>query len=231
MLKVHQVRLWSLALVFVGALSAQCNAQDKASALASVGMQAKDVVLSQFVLNTEAAEPTTGKPLVANGTWSASDSRPTDCPRTTDTCITLIYSVPNTSVACQWTVLLLGDGSGGQVLSENDDAARYYLAQLNPLDSGALVISRPLPVYPQALRSKAAGLNLVLQAKVGTDGIIESVQPVGGFMTMISKGKAFLAPTIQAAKQWTFKPFMIGPRAVKFQTTITFHADEGTFSK
>lgn len=232
MLNVCRVRRWFVpGLLYIGLLFAQCKAQDKTAALASVGLQAKDVVVSQFVVNTEAVEPVTGKPFAADGKWSVSEYRPTDCPRTTETCIKLIYSVPNTRVVCEWDVLLLGDGSSGQVLSENDNAARYFLVRLNSLDSNELAINLPPPVYPEALRSRAAGLNLVLRVNVGTDGNVENVQPIGGFMLIISKGKAFVEPTIQAAKQWRFKPYMIGSRAVKFQTTITVHADQGTFAK
>ena len=175
---------------------AQDTAQNKAAALASLATDAKRVIDSHYTLDAAAKTPKTGKPLSAKGNWSAGEQQPADCPQTQDTCIRLFYRVPEADVDCEWTVVLLGDATSGTVLSENDDAGRYFLAQLNQSDAMALATERKLRVT------------------VGANGEVEQVQTLRG------PGK-FAGLAVDAMKQWRFNPFMIGTRKVRFQTDMT----------
>jgi TonB family protein len=205
-----------LGIGLTGTLSmatAQDTAANKAAALASIGKDAVHVITSQYVFDGETPTPKTGKPLSVKGKWSVGMQAPKDCPQTPDACVSVFYKAPDEDVACEWTVLLLGDGSSGRVLEENDDAARYLIVRMNQSETADLIVERGQPVYPPiALAAHVQG-DVEVRVTVDLDGSIKATQVAGPSML---KGAA-----TDAAKQWRFKPFLIGPRSVRFQTNLT----------
>ena len=181
---------------------AQDTAQGKAAALAGLATDAKRVIDSHYILDASVKTPQTGKPLPAKGQWSAGEQQPADCPQTQDTCIRLFYRVPEADVDCEWTVVLLGDATSGTVLSENDDAARYFIVQLGQSEAMALLTQSPRPVLSS---------NVELSVTVSEDGTVESVLPVRGHPKLNA---------IEAIKQWHFNPLLIGTRRVRFQFAV-----------
>jgi hypothetical protein len=203
------VVLLAVALSCIGlAARAQDTAQNKAAALASLGTDAAHVIASHYTIDASVKTPKTGKSLSSKGKWSAGEQQPADCPQTQDTCIRLFYQVPEADVDCEWTVVLLGDATSGTVLSENDDAARYFLAQLNHSDAMALVVTRKDPMRRSKMESSE------LRVTVGANGEVEQVQILRG-------PHEFTGLAVDAMKQWRFNSFLIGTRKVRFQTDFT----------
>jgi hypothetical protein len=75
-----------------------------------------------------------------------------------------------------------------------------------------LVDKQPQPTYPQ---TDAKG-SVVLSAIIGKDGRIGSVQVVSGPAPLQS-------PSLDAARQWIYKPYLFDGVPVEVQTTITFN--------
>ncbi|MEO7029548.1 MAG: TonB family protein [Acidobacteriaceae bacterium] len=210
-----------LAAVLVVALSgtysiakSQDSAATKAAALASVGGEAVQVIESQYVADGTALVPKTGKPL-SGGKWAVGKQAPKDCPPAAETCVSVFYTVVDAEVRCEWTVMLIGDGSDGRVLEENEDAARYMIVRMNQSDAAALIETRAAAVDPPIARAAHMVGDVVLRVVVGPDGV--PVQAVAVSGPQMLRGAA-----IDAGKRWRFKPYMVGDRAVPFQMEMTF---------
>jgi protein TonB len=77
-----------------------------------------------------------------------------------------------------------------------------------------LLLERTQPSYPK--RALEAGLqgSVVLQALIGTDGVIRDLKLLSGPMLL---GKA----ACEAVKQWRYKPFLLNGHLVEAQTLVT----------
>ena len=179
-----------------------------------VGQRAVQVVLQQSAIDPTVLVQKTGQPVPANGQWSVGKEAPTGCPQP-DTCVRIFYRVPEAEVSCQWTVALNGDGSSGVILDENEDAARYLLRKVPPSDAGALVVTRKQPIYPPIAAAAHVQGPVVLRIFVSNSGVVERALIVSG-------PEMLRATSIDAAKQWVFRPPMAGTEAVRFQTDVTF---------
>ena len=205
--------LLTVALSSAFSARAQDTPESKAAAEAALGNKAVHVITSQYILDGTVKTPKTGKPL-AKGHWSLGRQPPKDCPQTADPCVGVFYQVPEADVICEWTVLLNSDGSSGRVLEENDDAAKYLIANVSQTDVASLVARRIQPTYPPIAEAAHVQGDVALRVTLGIDGVVEDVQPIIG--PAMLKGAA-----IDGVNRWRFKPLMIGPRAVRFQTTVT----------
>ena len=192
---------------------AQDTPESKTAAQAALGNKAVHVITSQYILDGTVKAPKTGQPL-SKGHWSIGRQPPRDCPETTDPCIGVFYQVAEADVICEWTVQLNSDGSSGRVLEENDDAAKYLIANVSQTDAANLVSKRVQPTYPPIGEAAHMQGDVVLRVTLGIDGVVEDIQPISG--PEMLKGAA-----IDGINRWRFKPLMIGPRAVRFQTTVT----------
>jgi TonB family protein len=181
----------------------------------SLGAQAVAVVLKHYAINPSVHHSTTGLPLPADGSWSLSKTRPASCPQTDDKCVEVFYDVPSASVRCSWVVLLNADTTDGQFLDENKDAASYLARVLSRGDAAPLISSRSNPVYPPiAIASQVQG-DVPVNVIVGKQGEVQNAR-------MLS-GPPMLAPaSIDAAKKWTFKPFVVGSNPVPYQVKLVF---------
>jgi len=186
------------------AARAQDSAQNKAAALAGLATDAKRVIDAHYTLDPTVKVSKTGMPLSTKGNWTVGEQQPADCPQTQDTCVRLFYRVPDGDVDCAWTVVLLGDATSGTVLSENDDAARYFIAQVGKSEAMALLTQAQRPMPPSVVE---------LRVTVREDGSVESILPVRGHPRL--NGHA-----IEAVKQWHFNPLLIGARRVRFQFVL-----------
>ena len=77
-----------------------------------------------------------------------------------------------------------------------------------------LLLEKTQPSYPE--RALQAGLqgSVVLQALIGTDGLIRDLKLLSGPMLL---GKA----ASEAVKQWRYKPYLLNGHAVEAQTLVT----------
>ena len=206
----------SCAVVAFAAATIVASAQtDTPPKPVSVGAQAVAVVLKHYVLNPSALHPTTGLTLPLDGSWSISKTRPAACPQTEEKCVEVFYDVPAASVRCSWVVLLNADASDGQFLDENDNAATYLSRVLTKSEASALVTARKNPVYPPI------AVAAQVQGDVFVNGVVDKLGELHG--TRVLSGNAMLQPaSMEAAQKWTFRPMMVGARAVPFQVKLVF---------
>ena len=72
----------------------------------------------------------------------------------------------------------------------------------------------PNPVYPpDAKKAKVQG-KVLLDAVIGKDGTVEK-------LTVISGPEALQKSSLDAVRQWTYKPFLLNGEPVEVKTTIT----------
>jgi TonB family protein len=183
------------------------------SAQESIGQQAVDVVLSNYMLDPTVLVSKTGKPLPADGSWSVGKEPPTICPKTTTPCVRVLYRVPDAEVSCEW-VVLLGDGeTKGAVLDANQDAARYLLEKLPPMEARKFILSGKDPIYPPMARAAHVTGSVKMTIHVSSTGVVDRVAFVDG-PEMLRSAAAV------AVKQWVYKPLIVGSTPVPFQTTV-----------
>jgi TonB family protein len=173
------------------------------------------VVLKHYAVNPHALEPTTQKPLSREGSWSISKTAPASCPQTNEACIEVIYKVPAEAVQCSWVVLLNGDGKDGKFLEENDDTERYFLRVVPKSEASPLLNATKNPVYPPiAMAARVTG-DVVLDAVVGKSGGMRDIFVVSG-PAMLQQA------SLDGARYWSFKPIMLGARAVPYEVKLVF---------
>jgi len=212
------MRAWqriAICIAGVSAASVASAAQTDSTIPRDLAEKAIRVVIAKSVLDPDVRVPKTGKQLPISGKFSVGPTRAESCPKTTDPCVTVFYHVPEADVACEWTVLLLGDPSVGQLLAENEDAAQYFVLRLALTEAAAFVQSRSIAQDPPIARAAHMTGDVTVRVVVGLNGLPQRAIAVSG--PEMLKGAA-----IEAAKKWKFKPSTVGERAVRYQMEITF---------
>jgi TonB family protein len=87
---------------------------------------------------------------------------------------------------------------------------------LPPEVASTYLVQRVEPVYPEAVRQQHLEGAVVLDAVVGPDGIVREVRAVSG-------DSELMAASVNAVRQWRFKPYMLNGAAVAFKTQITLN--------
>jgi len=192
-------------------LAAQQSDKDQPSGLEAVGQQAISVILRRSELDQTALVQKTGKPLPV-GKWSVGNQSPAACPQTTDACVLILYLVPEDGVSCQWVVKLVGDGTDGVILQQNEDASHYFLWKLPVTQAAQQVLTQKEPSHPP---THVKGW-VTLRVFVSETGVPEKVFVVSG-------PKKLRDSAVDAMKLWTFKPLMVGTQPVRFETDVTFN--------
>jgi Gram-negative bacterial TonB protein C-terminal len=190
-----------LRTVFAGLTSTAISQQTPAAAPVtqkSIGQQAVDVVLNNYMLDPTVLVSKTGKPLPTDGSWSVGKETPDTCPKTTTPCVRVLYRVPDSEVSCEWIVLLDGGETKGVVLNANEDAARYLVEKLPPKEASKLVISGKNPIYPPIARAAHVAGSVKITIHVTSTGVVERIAIVDG--PEMLRGAA-----ADAVKQWVYK--------------------------
>jgi TonB family protein len=74
-------------------------------------------------------------------------------------------------------------------------------------------LNGPMPVYPpEAKKAKIQG-TVVLDAIIGKDGTVEK-------LTVVSGPPALQTSSLDAVRQWIYKPFLLNGEPVEVKTTI-----------
>jgi TonB family protein len=214
-----QIRSLAVLLAYTvsGVLASSAQEANSAapSGLQALAIQAIHVVVTQEALNPFNLEPKTGKPLSKNGKWLVGNQAPAACPNTTQSCVRVLYRVPEANVSCEWVVLLIADGSQGQILEQNADASQYFLQRLGPDETKTLVLNRKGPTYPPIAAAAHVQGEVELLVIVDQNGKPSNV-------SILSGPEMLRAASIEALKGWTFKPFQVGSGTVPFQTIVKF---------
>lgn len=200
-------------VVIVTVLSVNGRAQDTPTttpdpaAQKALAKAATDFVIKREILDPNALVPNTHQSLGGHGVWGITTVRPANCPPTIDTCVRVLYRVPDTPVSSEWTVLLKPDGTGA-ILDQNLDSIHYFVRVVPP--------SELPPLITRALQygTRAQG-TVEVSVIVGATGEPTKAIPISG-------PDELRAPSAEIAKQWVFKPLVIGNRAIPFMTNIKF---------
>ena len=70
------------------------------------------------------------------------------------------------------------------------------------------------PIYPPEAKAAKISGTVILKARIGKDGTIENLQVVSG-------PKELLRSSLDAVKQWTYKPYLLNGEPTAVDTTIT----------
>jgi TonB family protein len=100
-------------------------------------------------------------------------------------------------------------GSGVQRASSEEPEPSSAAAQ-------GVLLHRVEPEYPEDARQKKIQGPVVLDVHIGEDGAVQDVQVVSGSPELAEA-------SIDAVKQWRFKPARVNGQAVPMQTTITLN--------
>lgn len=112
--------------------------------------------------------------------------------------------------------MLNSNGTDGTVLDENDDAERYLIRKVSQSEARSLVHSRRKPVFPPiAVMAHENGV-VVVEALVGKSGDVEKVNVISG-------PRMEQAAAADAARGWSFRPMMVGSRAVPYELQLVFN--------
>lgn len=205
----------SQGFVLVVALGQGLSAQQPNEALRDTGTQAVHVVMGNFVQDSDVVSPKTGMPIGEKGKWSVGTQAPAECPKTTETCVSVSYTMAEASVTCRWVVKLGDEGDTGEILSSNADAEHYFVHRVSRIDADAQILSRQEAIYPAiALAAKIAGA-IVVSAFVNPDGSVGKV--------FVVRGPEMLRQSaVDATKGWKFKPLVVGGHAVKYEIQVFY---------
>jgi periplasmic protein TonB len=72
------------------------------------------------------------------------------------------------------------------------------------------------PIYPPAARKAGIYGDVVLHATIDTKGKINSIRPVQGAPILVKA-------SIDAVKEWRYKPYLFNGEPVEVETTVTIH--------
>jgi hypothetical protein len=182
------------------------SAQQTPTPTQALASRATSFVIKREVLDPNALVPDTHQPLGNHGVWGITKDRPATCPPTTDSCVRVVYRVPDTTVSCEWTVIIKPDGTG-TILEQNPDSIRYLVRIVPPNELAPLIVTRPMQL-------DTSGKGVVeLSILVGTTGEPAKAIPTSG-------PDELRAPSAVIAKQWVFKPLIVGNHAIPFMTNI-----------
>jgi protein TonB len=118
---------------------------------------------------------------------------------------------------------LSGPGSPDGILNTLGTGARPILppqpvtvappVRISHMDEGNLV-HKVLPVYPALARGARIQGQVVLQALISKQGVIENLKVLGGHPLLVPAAK-------EAVRQWRYRPYVLNNEPVEVETQIT----------
>ena len=75
------------------------------------------------------------------------------------------------------------------------------------------ILTKAVPVYPPAAKKARIQGKVALSAVIGTDGIVESLRVLSG-------PRELQQSSLDAVRQWTYKPFLLNGNPVEVETTV-----------
>lgn len=120
------------------------------------------------------------------------------------------FETDDPNIACSDCLGLISKGSPNPVAPDDPAPHIVYVTHLDP----AMLIHRIDPVYPTLARQTARQGRVELQAIIATDGSVRSLQWIGG-------DALFYQSTLDAVRQWRYKPTFLNGNPVEVDTHIT----------
>jgi TonB family protein len=88
------------------------------------------------------------------------------------------------------------------------------LIRVSQAVSNGMLLEKPAPVYPPDARAQHLEGNVVLKARISTEGTVEDVSLVSG--------DPLLAPAaLEAVRHWKYKPYLLNGVPVRVETQVT----------
>ena len=75
------------------------------------------------------------------------------------------------------------------------------------------ILNKVPPVYPPEAKKKRVQGTVVLHAEIGKDGLVKNVSAISG-------PEMLQQPSVDAVKQWTYKPYLLNGEPVEVETKI-----------
>ena len=79
--------------------------------------------------------------------------------------------------------------------------------------TSGLIRKKVAPEYPETSRKEQIQGTVVLQATIGKEGDVENLQVISGHSMLV-------AASIEAVKQWKYKPYLLNGEAVEVETQV-----------
>lgn len=83
-----------------------------------------------------------------------------------------------------------------------------------------LLLKRVNPTYTAEQLAKSTSGVVVMSALIGKDGSVTD-------LSVISGAESLRQPTLDAVRQWRYRPYLLNGQPVEVQTTITFDIQRG----
>jgi periplasmic protein TonB len=107
-----------------------------------------------------------------------------------------------------------GSDAGSSAPAAKPDPSRPLRARVSEGVAKKLLLKRVAPAYPEeALRNKIQG-DVVLKVQIDTNGAVKDVSFESGPAELTSV-------SIDAVKQWKYKPYLLDGKPVELETKVT----------
>lgn len=171
--------------------------------------------LGQWVYgpSAEANRGDTEAPLPATGKWSIRATRPDNCPHDSLPCARVIYSVPESHVMCEWTVIPQQGAAPAVFIDQNADASRFLLRRASGEEIVPLLLASPQPIYPPIARAARISGSVVVRLVVSDKGVVTVATPLSG-PDLLRQAAA------DAAKHYTFRALHVGTQPIPFTVDV-----------
>lgn len=128
----------------------------------------------------------------------------------------VVVMLEKAQAASSQVVALEKTPASGNEFELSDDEMEQSLGAVR-ISSGTAagnVLSRPQPIYPESAKRSHTSGNVVLHARIGTDGRVHA-------LTLVSTPDPDLAiASIAAVRTWTYKPYMLNGVPTEVETTV-----------
>jgi TonB family protein len=121
-----------------------------------------------------------------------------------------IIGDPDPTPPCIGCAELVGKSTVQPVVPSDRTPSIVRVTHLDP----AMLIHRVEPTFPTLARQTGREGRVELQARIGTDGTVRSLQVLEG-------NPMFYQSVLDAVRQWRYKPTFLNGRAVEVDTHIT----------
>lgn len=95
---------------------------------------------------------------------------------------------------------------------QSTDSASSSVAQLSPAEADKLLVERVVPQYPEAGIANQIQNNELVSLQVDEQGNVADAKVKGGH-------PAFAQQSLDAVKQWKYRPYLVNNSPVRFETT------------
>lgn len=95
---------------------------------------------------------------------------------------------------------------------QSTDSASPSVAQLSPAEADKLLMERVVPQYPEAGVTNHIQNNELLSLQIDEQGNVTDAKVKMGH-------PAFAQPSLDAVKQWKYRPYLVNDSPVRFETT------------